>query len=119
MPRLSVAASIYSLYADVHSRDAGIVVGDLLVVRHPCSEMDMFVLRLISQARRDEHVVELLRVHVEQVRVALQLVDVGYGVHVLQPRDLDVFLQRLDEGELVKVAGCDDAGVLVFAENFL
>ena len=68
------------------------MVGDLLVVRHPRSEMDMLVLCLISQARRDEHVVELLRVHVEQVRVALQLVDLGYGVHVFQTGDLYVFL---------------------------
>lgn len=105
--------------ANVHPRDAGVVVGDLLVVRNPRGQMDMLVLGLACQARRDEHVVELLCVHVEQVCVALQLIDASNGIHVLQARELDVLLQRLDEGELVEVAGGDDVGVLVLAENVL
>src|SRR3712207_2297017 len=58
-------SSLHRLYANIHPGDAGIVVGDLLVVRHPRGEMDMLVLRFVSQAWRDEHVVELLSVHVE------------------------------------------------------
>lgn len=108
-----------SLDANIHPRHAGIVVGDLLVKRNPRGQMDMLVLSLADQAGRDEHVVELLRVHVEQVRVALQLIDASDGIHVLQPRNLDVLLQRLDEGELVEVSGGNDVGVLVLAQNLL
>lgn len=105
--------------ANIHPRHAGVVVGDLLVKRNPRGQMDMLVLGLTGQAGRDEHVIELLRVHVEQVRVALQLIDASDGIHVLQPRNLDVLLQRLDEGELIEVAGGDDVGVLVLAQDFL
>jgi hypothetical protein len=45
-------------------------------------------------------VVELLRVHVEEVRVALDLLDLCGGVGVDEARDGDVLLKGLDEGEL-------------------
>jgi hypothetical protein len=79
----------------------------------------MLVLCLAGQAGRDEHVVELLSVHIEQVCVALQFVDAGNGIHVFEPGDLHVLLEWLDEGEFVEVAGGDDVGVFVFAEDFL
>jgi hypothetical protein len=64
-------------------------------------------------------VVELLGVHVEQVGVALQLVDIDYLVEILESGDLGVFSKGLYEGEFVKVACCDDTGVLVLGEDFL
>lgn len=79
----------------------------------------MLVLGLACQARRDEHVVELLSVHIEEVCVALQLINLSHSVHVLQSRKLDIFLQWLNECELVEVASRDDVGVLVLAKNFL
>lgn len=63
--------------------------------------------------------VELLRVHVKKVCVALQLVNASNRVHVLQPRDLDVLLQRLNECELVEITSRDDASVLVLVEDLL
>jgi hypothetical protein len=63
-------------------------------------------------------VIQLLTVHVEQVRVALVLWNLGYHVQVLEFGDLLELLERLHVGELVEVARADDAGVGVVAEDF-
>jgi hypothetical protein len=80
-----------------------------IVIRHlrsklrPCIHVNVLVLDLLRNRLRHKHVVELLRVHVEQVRVPLQLVDLVCGICVLQPRDLSILLQRLDKGKLARV----------------
>jgi hypothetical protein len=81
-----------------------------IVIRHlrsklrPCIHVNVLVLDLLRNRLRQIHVVELLRVHVEQVRVPLQLVDLICGICVLQPRDLSILLQRLDKGKLARVS---------------
>ena len=63
--------------------------------------------------------VELLGVHIEQVRVALQLVDLDYLVKILESGDLGVLFNGLHEGEFVEIACGDDAGVFVLCQDLL
>jgi transcription initiation factor IIE alpha subunit len=65
------------------------VIADLGGLGHPCVDMHMLVLCVLLQRFADEHVVELLCVHVEQVRVALELVDARDLVEITETRYLD------------------------------
>jgi hypothetical protein len=76
------------------------MVGNLRVELGPRVDVDVLVLDLLCERLRHKHVVELLRVHVEEVRVALDLLDLCGGVGVDEARDGDVLLKGLDEGEL-------------------
>ena len=47
---LNIRRLYFCLHTNIHPRDAGIVVGDLLVVRDPRGEVDVLVLGLAGQA---------------------------------------------------------------------
>lgn len=103
------------LAAYIKSSHRWIMVTNLCSVRWPCVDMNVFILRTaFRHCIRHKHVVQLLRIHVEQIRIALYRFDLGYRIQVLETRYLDVFLQRLDEAELVEVTCSDDTSVPVF-----
>ena len=56
-----------------------------------------------------------LRVLVEQVAVTLLRISIDNVVNILEAGNADEVRLRLDEAELIPVAGGDDAGVLVGA----
>lgn len=95
------------------------MVTDKVVVQLPGVDVDMLVVRLVRLGERgaDEHVVELLGVHVVDVRVALVDGDADDLVEVEQARLGGEGSQGLDEGELVEVTAGDDAGVGVLGED--
>lgn len=106
--------------ADVQTRHRGVVVADLSIVRNPRVDVDVLVLgRSPRNGVRHKHVVQLLAVHVKSVRVSLLLVNAHHGIHILESGNGYIFLERLDKGEFVKVAGRDDLCVLVFGQNLL
>lgn len=86
------------------------MVADEVRVSEPGSQVDMFDPGLfVHQSRTDVDVVELLRVHVENIAVALRLgqaVGAEMGHVVFFPEE-DL---GLDKVELVEVAGGDNAG---------
>lgn len=79
--------------------------------------MHVLELRTLGQRGADIHVIELLAVHVEEIRVALRLLDAGHLVKIAQTGLGDEGLERGDEGELVEVACGDYFGVGVLFEN--
>jgi hypothetical protein len=89
-----------NLSAHIQTRNRRVMVGNLRVELGPRVDVDVLVLDLLCERLRHKHVVELLRVHVEEVRVALELLDLCGGVGVDEARDGDVLLKGLDEGEL-------------------
>lgn len=94
------------------------MVTHLVAITSPGVDMHMLKLDLLARdARRHVHVVELLRVHVEQVRVPLLGRQLGHLVQVQQARLGHERLERRDEGELVEVASRDDRGRGVFGED--
>jgi hypothetical protein len=64
--------------------------------------VNVLVLDLLRERIGHKHVVELLGVHVEQIRVPLQLVDLVGSICVLEARDLSILLQRFDKGKLAE-----------------
>lgn len=96
------------------------MVTNLRSILRPGVDMDVLILCFaLCNGLGHKHVVELLCVHVEQVRVAFELIDLGNGVQVLEARDLGVLLERLNEGEFVEVTCRDDTCVLVLVEDIL
>jgi len=79
--------------------------------------MNMLVLCLWLESLADEHVIKLLAVHVEEVRVSLELRDVRSLVKISEIGDLLEVLERLDKGKLVEVTSDDDLGVLILGKD--
>jgi len=77
----------------------------------------MLVLCLWLESLADEHVIKLLAVHVEEVRVSLELRDVRSLVKISEIGDLLEVLERLDKGKLVEVTSDDDLGVLILGKD--
>ena len=71
---------------------------------HKRVDVDMLILGFLHQRLADVHVIELLGVHVEQVRIPLDILDIGDLLQVFQSRDFGVLLHGLGEAELIKVA---------------
>lgn len=111
------------LRANIQKRNARIVIANLARIIRP--RVDMHVLVLLAllalgrDGRRHVHVVQLLVVHVEQVRVALEGVDVRDFIQVVKGGDVGVGRHGGDEGELVEVAGGEDARGGVEGEDLL
>jgi hypothetical protein len=93
--------------------------------------MNVLVLDLLCNRVRHKHMVKLLGVHIEQVGVSLQHVNLVRSIRVLETGDLGVLLQWLGKCELersvhvsshlhvnitylVEVASGDDTRILVF-----
>lgn len=85
----------------------------------PSINMHVLELGMFRCLLRHKHMVELLRIHVEEVRVALRVLDVRLDVQIPQVADLGVPLERLYEGEFVEVAGSNDACFAVLREDVL
>ena len=95
------------------------MIRSLLIIRHPCIQMQMLHLRLNAFRARTNHpfanihMIQLLAVHVVQVRIALcgrcadDVVEIMEGVVGLR----DEGLQGVGEGEGVEVAGNEEFGV--------
>jgi hypothetical protein len=62
-----------SLLAYIELSNRRIVVRDLLSLGHPSVDVDMLVLCVWLESLADEHMIKLLAVHVEEVRVSLKL----------------------------------------------
>jgi hypothetical protein len=90
----------------------------LLSLGHPSVDVNMLVLCLWLACLADEHVIELLAVHIKEVSISLELRNVCSFVEISQVGDLFEVLDRLDKGELVKVTSDDDLGLLVLSEDF-
>lgn len=102
------------LSANVEPADAGVVVRHLTGRVGPGVDVEVLEVGATAAGRpdgergADKGVVELLRVHVEEVRVALLWGHLYHLVQVQQARDLHKRLQRGHGDELVEVAGRDD-----------
>lgn len=103
----------------IKPRNRRIVITRRIIIAHPRVHMDMLILRLAtpSQARRYIQVIQLLAVHVEEVRVLLSRGNTDDIVQILQSRDRSKVLERLNECEFVVVARGHDGGVTVKAED--
>ena len=95
------------------------MVADLRRLVHPRIDVDVLVLGMLLYGIRDEHMVQLLGVHIENVGVALDGLDAHDGVQVTEPRNGDVALEWGDRGELIEVASGDDLSLLVLIEDGL
>lgn len=118
LPRL--LRRIYSS-AHIQPRYRRVVVANLRIEIRPRIDVDVLKLRpaLLSQRRRYKHVVELLRIHVEQIGIPLNLVGSHHGIQVLEARNIGILAQGLHKGKLIKVACRHDAGVLVLGKDSL
>lgn len=117
---MSFATKHYILLsANIHPRDRWVVIRYLRRKLRPSVHVDMLIFDIFGQSGRNKHVVELLRVVVEEICVALQYIDLCGCICILETRDLDVLLEGIDESEFVEVACCNDFGVLVLGENVL
>jgi hypothetical protein len=85
----------------------------------PGINMHMLELGVLRCFLRHKHVIKFLSVHVEEVGVALRVLDVRLLVQVAQVADLGVLLEGLHESEFVEVPGSDDAGFAVLREDVL
>lgn len=102
------------LATHVQQRHRRIMVACLVVERNPGVDMQMVHLRSCCQRRAHKHVVQLLAVHIVQIRVPLRGCNPSDLVEILQPRFSQERFKRLCKGELVKVAGNNDLGGGVF-----
>lgn len=95
------------------------MIANKIIIQLPRVDVDVLVRGavLIRQRGADKHVIQLLRVHVVDVGVALLDGDADRLVEVDEARGGREDFQGLDEGEFVKVAGGDDAGVCVEGED--
>ena len=103
--------------ADVQAGDARVVVADLVVVVLPRVEVEVLILGLPGDGGADEHVVEGLAVHVEQVGVAVLGGHVGHIIEIEQTRGLLEGGDGGDLDELVEVTSSDDSGRGVLLED--
>jgi len=109
--------TLVSSLANVEFSNRRIVVRNLLSCSHPSVDMNMLVLCLWLESLADEHVIKLLAVHVEEVRVSLELRDVRGLVKIFEIGDLLEVFERLDKGKLVEVTSDDDLGVLILGKD--
>ena len=109
--------TLVSSLANVEFSNRRIVVRNLLSCSHPSVDMNMLVLCLWLESLADEHVIKLLAVHVEEVRVSLELRDVRSLVKISEIGDLLEVLERLDKGKLVEVTSDDDLGILILGKD--
>lgn len=95
------------------------MIANKIIIQLPRVDVDVLVRGavLVRQRGADKHVVQLLRVHVVDVGVALLDGDADGLVEVNEARGGGEDFQGLDEGEFVEVAGGDDAGVCVEGED--
>lgn len=87
------------------------------VGRTPHIHMHVLKLRTFGQRRADIHVIELLAIHVEEIGIALRLLDAGHLVKIAQTRLGEKGFERRDEGELIEIACGDHLGVGVLRED--
>ena len=97
------------------------MIADLRRIFWPRVYVNVLVicLALLRQRLRHKHVVELLGIHVEEVGVALELINLDYCIKVLESRYLDILFERFNKGELIEVACSYDAGILVLGKDVL
>lgn len=95
------------------------MVADLCCFVDPSVDVNVLILGVLLQRVGDEHMVELLSLHVEQVGVPLDRLDIGHCVEVVETRDLNIALQGRHCDEFVEVASGNDTGVLVLGKDAL
>lgn len=83
----------------------------------PCIDVNMFILCVLRRVGRDEHVVELLKIHVEMIRISLYLWNVGGHVQVLEFGNVQKRFNWLGEYELIEIARCNDYGIAVLGDD--
>jgi hypothetical protein len=95
------------------------MITNLIIIVLPRVEVQVLQqsLALLGSVGGDEHVVQLLGVHVEEVRVSLFWCNVRDVVELEHGADGHEFLEGSDLCEFVEVAGGDDAGLGVDRED--
>lgn len=88
----------------IQQRHRRIMVACLVIVRNPGVDMQMVHAGPLGQCRAHKHVVQLLAVHIEKIRVSLCGLDAGYLVEILQTGLIQEGFHRLCKGEFVEVA---------------
>lgn len=108
-------AGLAAAATNVEVGDARVVIADLVVIVLPRVEVEVLVLGALCNGGADEHVVESLGVHVEEIGVALGDGHVDNIIKVDEARDLLEGSEGLNLDKLVEVAGSDDGrrGVLL------
>jgi hypothetical protein len=99
------------------------MVTNLSVICGPSIHVNMLELCLpgpptARQLGAYKHVIDLLAVHIEEIRISLCGRYVGNVIHVFHTRDGLEFLDRRDECELIVVAGGNDASIAIYFQNF-
>lgn len=98
------------LTTNIQNRNRRIMIRRLRIILHPRIQMQMLHPRLrLRQTLTHIHMIQLLTVHVIQIRVALcgrRIYDTIEVVEVVGSEGLE----GLDEGEVVEVAGDEDFG---------
>lgn len=95
------------------------MIAHLIIIVLPRVEVQVLQqrLRLAHRPGAHKHVVQLLRVHVEQVCVALRRLETGGFVEVDEGGAGHEGLEGCDLGELVEIAGSDDACLRVLLKD--
>lgn len=102
---------------DIQLCNARVMIGNLPLVCCPCVDVNMLKLCSSGQGPADKHVVQLLAIHVKQIRVPLQLTDPSHVIHVLQSGPGFECLQGLYVYEFVEVTARNDGSVGIFPED--
>lgn len=69
------------------------MIGDLVGITNPCIDMDVFDFRRLSRDMlADEEVVEFLAVHVEEVGVSLDWIDIRCFIEINEARGREKLL---------------------------
>jgi hypothetical protein len=91
------------------------MITDLIIIVLPCVQVQMLQLRCACLGTHsplgDEQMIQLLRVHIEQVSVSLLGRNSGNLIEVEHGTAGHEGLEGFDLGELVEVAGSNDAGL--------
>lgn len=108
-----------STTAKVQLRNTRIMVTDLIIIVLPRVEVQVLQqsLSLPRSVLADKHVIQLLRVHVEEVRVSLLRCNIRNIVELEHGADGHELLDGSDLCEFVEVAGGDDTGLGVDLED--
>ena len=80
--------------------------------------MDMLKFRTLCHTIRNVHMIQLLAIHIKEIRVSLQLWDSGHLVQIFQAGLGDEVFLRCNVRKFVKVATGDDFGVFVLLQDF-
>ena len=83
------------------------MVADLRRKIAPGVDVDVFVIHrlLCRQRRTDEHMIELLRITIKQIRISFERIDLRNFIQILEARNGCVLLKRCDKGKFVEIAG--------------